>query len=85
MGHNPMKISALQSKVISMPSTQKAGKLQKLRHYIQTLCGMYSRVARRLGVDRTYVSKVARGERHSPNIEDALLQDFERSQRDEPR
>lgn len=68
-----------------MPSAQKAAKLQKLRHYIETLCGLYSRIARRLGVDRTYVSKVARGERHSPDIEDALLQDFERSQSTEPR
>ena len=68
-----------------MPSAQKAAKLQKLRHYIETLCGLYSRIARRLGVDRTYVSKVARGERRSPDVEDALLQDFERSQRSEPR
>jgi transcriptional regulator with XRE-family HTH domain len=68
-----------------MPPVQKAVKLQKLRHYIESLCGMYSRIARRLGVDRTYVSKVARGERHSPDIEDALLQDFEGSQTDEPR
>ena len=68
-----------------MTSVQKTVKLQKLRHYVETLCGMYSRIARRLGVDRTYVSKVARGERHSPDIEDALLHDFERSQRDEPR
>lgn len=67
-----------------MPPEQKAVKLQKLRHYIDTLCGMYSRIARRLGVDRTYVSKVARGERHSPNVEDALVQDFERTQRNEP-
>jgi transcriptional regulator with XRE-family HTH domain len=68
-----------------MPPAQKAVKLQRLRHYIDTLCGLYSRIARRLGVDRTYVSKVARGERHSPDIEDALLQDFEGSQRNEPR
>jgi predicted XRE-type DNA-binding protein len=71
--------------MVHMPPVQKAVKLQKLRHYIETLCGMYSRVARRLGVDRTYVSKVARGERHSADIEDALVQDFESSQREEPR
>lgn len=31
--------------------------------------GLYARVARRLGVDRSYVSRVARGERRSPQIE----------------
>jgi hypothetical protein len=82
MGHNPMKAYVLQHLVILMPPVQKAAKLQKLRRYIELLCGMYSRIARRLGVDRTYVSKVARGERRSPDIEDALVQDFERIQRE---
>jgi len=52
-------------------------KLQKIKHYIQSLCGMYSRIARRLGVDRTYVSRVAKGERHSPEIESALIKEFD--------
>jgi len=34
--------------------------------------GMYGRVARKLGVDPSYVSRVARGERRSKEIE-ALL------------
>lgn len=34
--------------------------------------GIYSRVARQLGVDRSYVSRVARGERRSEEIEAAL-------------
>jgi len=55
-------------------------KLQKLRNYIQLLCGLYSRIARRLGVDRTYVSKVAKGERRSEEIEAALIREFDRSQ-----
>jgi len=55
-------------------------KLQKLRNYIQSLCGLYSRIARRLGVDRTYVSKVAKGERRSEEIEAALIREFDRSQ-----
>jgi transcriptional regulator with XRE-family HTH domain len=38
-----------------------------------------SRIARRLGVDRTYVSRVAKGERHSPDVEAALIQEFDRS------
>jgi transcriptional regulator with XRE-family HTH domain len=57
-------------------------KLQKMKHYIDALCGVYSRIARRLGVDRTYVSKVAKGERHSPEIEAALVQEFDRSQKE---
>jgi len=55
-------------------------KLHKLRNYIQSLCGLYSRIARRLGVDRTYVSKVAKGERRSEEIEAALIREFDRSQ-----
>jgi transcriptional regulator with XRE-family HTH domain len=62
------------------PKNTTTAKLQKLRHYIESLCGIYSRIARRVGVDRTYVSKVAKGERHSPEIESALIQEFERSQ-----
>ncbi|HLH06750.1 MAG TPA: hypothetical protein VKW78_05915 [Terriglobales bacterium] len=34
--------------------------------------GMFSRVARRLNVAASYVSMVARGKRHSPEIEEAL-------------
>ena len=62
--------------------TQKnhPAKLQKLKHYIDSLCGIYSRIARRLGVDRTYVSRVAKGERRSPEVETALIQEFDRSQ-----
>jgi hypothetical protein len=56
-------------------------KLQKLNYYVQSLCGIYSRIARRLGVDRTYVSRVAKGERRSPEIEKALVEAFEQSQK----
>lgn len=63
-----------------MAETDRSAKLRKLTHYIESLCGIYSRIARRLGVDRTYVSRVAKGERHSPQIETALVQEFERSQ-----
>ena len=34
--------------------------------------GLYRRVADRLGVDPSYVSRVARGERKSPKIEASL-------------
>lgn len=46
--------------------------------YVQSLCGLYSRVARQLRVDRSYVSRVARGERRSEMVEDALVSEFDR-------
>ena len=63
-----------------MVQKNQTAKLQKLRHYIHALCGIYSRIARRLGVDRTYVSRVAKGERRSPEVESALAQEFDRTQ-----
>jgi hypothetical protein len=64
-----------------MAHKKHIAKLQKMKHYIESLCGIYSRIARRLGVDRTYVSRVAKGERRSPEIEAALVQEFDRSQK----
>lgn len=43
--------------------------------------GLYSRVARKLGVDRSYVSRVARGERQSKDIEAALNSEMKRIER----
>jgi DNA-binding transcriptional regulator YdaS (Cro superfamily) len=40
--------------------------------------GIYSRVARQLGVDRSYVSRVASGERRSAKVEAALLKEIKR-------
>jgi transcriptional regulator with XRE-family HTH domain len=67
-----------------MPERDRNAKLEKLKHYIDSLCGIYSRIARRLGVDRTYVSKVAKGERRSPEIELALIREFDRTQEQSP-
>ena len=53
-------------------------KLSRLNRYVQSLCGLYSRVARQFSVDRSYVSRVARGERHSSEIEHALTSEFTR-------
>lgn len=53
-------------------------KMPLLNRYVQSLCGLYSRIARRLNVDRSYVSRVARGERHSEEIERALSNEFSR-------
>ncbi len=54
--------------------------LARIHHYVDTLCGMYSRVARRLGVHRSFVSRVARGERSSPEVESALTTEFKQVQ-----
>lgn len=63
-----------------MTQKDNPAKLQKLKQYIDSLCGIYSRIARRLGVDRTYVSRVANGERRSPDVEAALIREFDRTQ-----
>ena len=47
---------------------------ERLRHYR----GLYSRVARELGVDRSYVSRVARGERESERVRKALEREMSR-------
>ncbi len=38
--------------------------------------GLYARIARRSGVDASYVSRVGRGERQSPKISTALFADL---------
>ena len=43
--------------------------------------GLYARVARKLCVDRSYVSRVARGQRHSAAIEAALKAELRRIER----
>ncbi len=53
-------------------------KMPVIHRYVQALCGLYSRVARQLMVDRSYVSRVARGERHSVEVERALTTEFDR-------
>jgi len=53
-------------------------KVSTLNRYVQSLCGLYSRIARQLQVDRSYVSRVARGERRSQEIERALSSEFTR-------
>ncbi len=53
-------------------------KVSRLNRYVQSICGLYSRVARQLDVDRSYVSRVARGERSSRAVEQALSCEFTR-------
>ncbi len=40
--------------------------------------GIYSRVARKLGVDPSYVSRVARGDRSSQAVSDALQAEIQK-------
>lgn len=67
-----------------MRETQQQ-KLSRMHRWIQSFCGLYSRVADRFRVDRSYVSRIARGERSSPEISQALIAEFERIQRDTPK
>ena len=46
--------------------------------------GIYARVARTLGVDASYISRVASGQRQSDKIERALVSELERIQRLRP-
>ncbi len=43
--------------------------------------GLYIRIARRLRIDPSYVSRVARGERHSKTVEQALRHEIEQINR----
>jgi len=56
----------------------------KINDHIKAVCGLYTRVAHKLGLDRSFVSRVARGERKSPQVEAALISEFEQAQSQEP-
>ncbi len=60
--------------------TKAKAKVSWIHRYIQSVCGLYSRVARKLRVDRSYVSRVARGERRSEEVEAALIAEFKRAE-----
>ncbi len=62
-----------------MGEQSSSAKLARLNRLIEALCGIYSRVARRLGVHRTFVSRVARGERRSESVENALAAEYDRA------
>ncbi len=49
--------------------------------YHRLYFGVYSRVAKQLGIDPSYVSRVARRKRRSPKIESALKKELARIQR----
>jgi hypothetical protein len=60
-----------------LPDITKTTELKRYSLYR----GLYARVAREVGVDRSYVSRVARGERRSEEIEQALRSELRRIQR----
>jgi len=61
-----------------MKKVNKTKALSRLHLLIESFSGLYSRIGIRLNVDRSYVSRVARGERHSEEIERALISEVER-------
>src|SRR6202035_3304443 len=54
-------------------------------HFASLFRGFYGRVARQLGLDPSYVSRVARGERQSEAIEAGLEREVKRIMRPPPR
>jgi hypothetical protein len=48
----------------------------RIHEFIESICGMYSRVARRLNISPSFVSRVARGERQSIVVEQAIVEEF---------
>ncbi len=61
-----------------MNNNSSRAKIKKLNSLVERVCGIYSRIAQRLGVHRTYVSRVARGERQSEAVEKALIDEYKR-------
>lgn len=51
--------------------------MKRLNRLVEAVCGIYTRVARRLGVHRSFVSRVAKGERRSEPVERALVAEYE--------
>jgi hypothetical protein len=58
---------------------EKGTAIPSLNRFTSVFQGFYARVARRLHVNPSYVSRVARGEWHSPRVAQALDQEMRRS------
>jgi hypothetical protein len=61
-----------------MVTKVKGGFIAPPLHFASIFRGFYGRVARQLGLDPSYVSRVARGERQSEAIEAALEREMKR-------
>jgi len=51
-------------------------KAETLLKFHKQYIGLYSRIAKRMGVDASYVSRVANGENQSENLRRALLSEL---------
>lgn len=60
----------------------QTSEVRRLNKLVDALCGLYTRIAQRLGVHRTFVSRVARGERRSEPVETALAAEYKRAKQD---
>jgi len=58
-------------------TSENRQRVTRIHTMIDRLCGLYSRVAQRVGVTRSFVSRVARGERRSEEVERTIVQEFE--------
>jgi hypothetical protein len=73
-------------RVPPLPSDRGAGKFvmnrdntpKRLAPLVSLFRGLYTRVAQKLGVDTSYVSRVARGERNSDAVTAALSEEMQR-------
>ena len=59
--------------------------LRRIHRLVGAFCGLYARIASRLKRDRSFVSRVARGERRSEEVERALVTELDRIDREELR
>lgn len=78
-----MHLNVWRKKIVKRDKTKATeqmspAKLRRLNLLVETVCGIYTRVARRLGVHRSFVSRVAKGERRSGPVEQALVAEYER-------
>ena len=62
-------------------SNSRTDSLRQLLRKHRLHYGVYVRVAKRLGVDRSYVSKVAEGKAISVEVSRALLKELQRIER----
>jgi hypothetical protein len=70
------KIPSRLKRPANKPKATRATRLSAPAGLPSLLRGLYGRVATKLKLDPSYVSRVARGERHSPLIESELRQEL---------
>ena len=73
-------LRAIVLKSPAMPSSKRAGEdnAQYLLRKHRLHAGLYSRVAKKLGLHGSYISRVARGERTSKRILSAIVAELRR-------